>query len=296
MLDPRRTAFRPDIAADFLKGIVKADCYVSGQRMLVSTPTAPLKNRPDRICSMSAELIKGEIFTVYDEKDSWCWGQSQEDDYVGWVLSANLSADVPDFDSNPNYRVCVLATHIYAEPDIRSPCIDWVPLLGKVCVTDNNIKAKGMNFPFCAVERGYIPIQHLLALDAFSAEEKKKDFVSIAELFTGTPYLWGGETVRGIDCSALVQNSLLACGYFCPRDSDMQQGELGVEKDPNAAMARGDLVFWKGHVGVMCDSETILHATAHSMVVVRESFDTVVRRHASLHDVGDVCQIRRLPD
>jgi len=145
---------------------------------------------------------------------------------------------------------------------------------------------------FAALQGGvFVVARHLAAID-----RPARDFVEIAERFIGTPYLWGGCTRIGIDCSGLVQTSLLAANIAAPRDSDMQRDELG---DPIKILPeldnlrRGDLVFWNGHVGVMIDSVMLVHSNAHHMMVVTEPLPEAAVRIAKAGG-GEITSIKRL--
>ena len=102
------------------------------------------------------------------------------------------------------------------------------------------------------------------------------DAAGVALRFLGAPYLWGGRESLGLDCSGLVQQALAACGKACPRDTDMQAG-IGVAVAPGD-LARGDLVFWKGHVGMMLDAERMVHANGHHMATVVEPLAEAIAR------------------
>ncbi|MGB0498409.1 MAG: C40 family peptidase, partial [Rubricella sp.] len=169
---------------------------------------------------------------------------------------------------------------VYAEPDLKGRPIDALPFLARVSIL-------GQSGRWLETEAGWVPGRHLS-----EAAPAVADWVSVAERFEGAPYLWGGRSTLGIDCSALVQLSLMAAGRDCPRDSDMQAA-LGSAVSEDAPLRRGDLVFWKGHVGVMLDGATLLHANAFHMATVREPLNLVRDRIEAMGD-GPVTGIRRL--
>jgi cell wall-associated NlpC family hydrolase len=280
-LDPRRNAFRPDLAAVALRGQVIAARYTAGIVRQVIRPAVPLRRQPAPNVGLDTEAIFGERVTVYDEAEGWAWVQLHRDRYVGYVPSAALSDDVFE----PTHRVKALGTFVYPAPDIKSPPVLHLSLNAELRIAEWGEK-------FCRLERGgFIVTRHLVEADRY-----ERDFVDVAERFIGTPYLWGGRTRIGIDCSGLVQVALEAAGKQCPRDSDMQLAELGTafhlsEKLDN--LERGDLIFWPGHVGIMGDSLMLVHANAHHMAVVAETLPEAAER--ILRTGSPIAAVRRLP-
>jgi cell wall-associated NlpC family hydrolase len=177
-----------------------------------------------------------------------------------------------------------LGTFVYPVPDIKSPPIMHLSLNSELCIASADerfMMLKG---------GGFVVTRHI-------AERGRRapDFVELAERFIGTPYLWGGRTRLGIDCSGLVQVTLEAAGIAAPRDTDMQQAELGTEvaiPDVLDGMQRGDLIYWKGHVGIMADSVTLVHANAHHMQVVAETLPEAIERIAKLG--AEIAAVKRL--
>lgn len=276
--DPRITAARPDLAADFLEGKIEALRYAPGTEMQVSAAVLDLRSAPDRDAMLATQLLHGEGFTVYEERpDGFAWGQSTRDGYVGYVGAAGLSTPGP----TANVQVSALMTHIYGHPDMKTKVLSQLPFLSRL--TRDGITS---NFAVIGEDR-YCPQQHLSPIGALG-----DDFVAITERFLGAPYLWGGRTMLGIDCSGLVQIALQATGEKPPRDSDMF-AVLGGAIDMSAILARGDLILWKGHIGIMRDKETILHANAHSMSVASEPLSVVKSRIAE-NGFGEITACRRL--
>jgi cell wall-associated NlpC family hydrolase len=280
-LDPRRNAYRPDLAAEALRGTVQAPRYVAGERRQVVHSAAPVRAAPNALASWTTEALFGELVTVHEERDGWAWVQLERDGYVGYMRSAALTAQVRD----PTHRVKALGTSLYPAPDIKAS--PWLPI--------------SMNALLCVAELGptftrladgsFVPTRHIIEIDRFAP-----DFVAIAERFTGVPYLWGGRSRLGLDCSGLVQVALHAAGVEAPRDSDMQQAELGDEVAVASdldGLIRGDLVFWKGHVGIMLDGFLMLHANAYHMGVVAELVSSAAGRIAAAGST--VTAIKRLP-
>jgi cell wall-associated NlpC family hydrolase len=277
--DPRLSPVRPDLAAARLRGQVQAARFVEGEVMEVRDAQAPVRREPRPDAALDTEALKGERITVYETTDEgWCWGQLEADGYVGWLPANALTAPGPA----PTHQVCALQTLVFPGPDIKLPPAGALPLGAKVTVMrqDKNL---------AVTPGGYIPGNHLAALNVHET-----DFVAVAERFLGTPYLWGGKTSHGIDCSGLVQVALTACGISCPRDSDMQERALGhMQTGGIAELQRGDLLFWKGHVAIARDEATIIHANAHHMSVAIEPAQAALSRIcASGSEVTSIKRIR----
>lgn len=279
MSDPRITPARGDLAADFLKGSVAAERYVPGRPMRIVTPQTPLKRQPFPDSPYETEALMGEVFTVYDEDEGWAWGQLAGDGYVGWMSANALGAADPA----PTHRVVALRTFLYPGPSIKAEPLGALSLGASVCVR----RSEGA---FAATPQGFVHAGHLAPLD-----EAAPDFVAVAERLIGIPYLWGGKSSLGIDCSGLVQLSMAMAGIAAPRDSDMQEAALGTALPTGTTdLRRGDLVFWKGHVGLLTDSATLLHANGHHMMVAREPLAAAIARIAA-KSYGAVTALRRLP-
>ena len=214
------------------------------------------------------EMIYGDRFRVLQHKGHHVFGQRVFDGYVGYASFEGLGEVHAD-----THWVTALATHRYQEPDLKSPARSgpsFGATLGVECEVNGYLKS---------YEGDFVPSQHLRPLD-----QRFDDHVSVAERFIGAPYLWGGDSCWGIDCSGLVQLSFRGIGRICHRDSDLQRNSIGRKLTEGEAPRRGDFAFWKGHVGMMVDELTLLHATAHDMAVVKEPFVRVKRRIAAISD------------
>jgi cell wall-associated NlpC family hydrolase len=281
-LDARRNVFRNDLAALSLRGLIVSPRYSAGSVRQVGRPAVPLRREPNPTLGLETEALFGELVKVYDEAEGWAWIQLQRDRYVGYVPSAALTTEI----LSTTHRVKSLGTFVYPVADIKTPPIMHLPLNAEVRVVDWTEK-------FCRLEHGgFVVTRHLTERDRY-----ERDFVDIAERLIGSPYLWGGRTRIGIDCSGLVQVSLEAAGRSCPRDTDMQAAELGepVPIQPQLEnLVRGDLVFWKGHVGIMSDGLMLVHANAHHMAVAAETLPEAADRIAKANDGSPIVAIRRL--
>jgi cell wall-associated NlpC family hydrolase len=279
--DPRLTPARADLAARTLEGKVEAARYVDGQVYEVIDPQAPLRAEPKPDAPLATEALKGERATIYDiDAEGWAWGQLAADGYVGWLPANALVAAGPP----PTHKVAALRTLAFPGPSIKQPPIEALPLGARLHIVRIEDRM--------AVTRSgaYVPQAHLAALDSHEA-----DFVAVAERFVGVPYLWGGKTALGLDCSGLLQVALTACGIACPRDSDMQERALGssvAAAADRAALKRGDLIFWKGHVAIVRDSVSLIHANAFDMAVVVEPIARAAARIAAAG--SEVTGVRRL--
>ena len=275
--DRRLTPIRPDLAAASLRGRVPAPRYVQGRVMQVKEPSAPLRREPASDAPLETQALFGEGVVVYDEHEGWGWVQLERDLYVGYLPLAALGQPVA-----PTHRVAALRTHVYPGPSIKLPPVASLPLgaLTRIARRDGDFAV--------TAEGGYVWARHLADVDA-----REPDFVAVAEKFLNAPYLWGGRTADGIDCSGLVQTGLASAGFAAPRDSDMQESELGEPVRAEATLARGDLVFWKGHVGVMRDADRLLHASGWHMTVVSEPL-AQARARIAVSGGGNLTGVRRI--
>jgi cell wall-associated NlpC family hydrolase len=275
--DPRLTPARADLAAKALEGKVAAARYVEGQAYEVIEAQTPLRAEAAPDASFLTEALKGERVTIYDTNaEGWAWGQLAADGYVGWLSENALKPT----GAPPTHKVTALRTLVFPGPSIKLPPIEALPLGARLTV------ARFEDRLAVTAAGAYVPAPHLAPIDHYES-----DFVAMAERFLGAPYLWGGKTMLGLDCSGLVQVALTACGVPCPRDSDMQEAAFCEAADISNPQ-RGDLMFWKGHVAIVRDRLTLIHANAFHMAVVIEPIAEAVAR---IRGAGsEITSVRRL--
>ena len=306
--DPRITPARPDLAASHLEGLVEAARFVAGRDLEVVAAQAPLRRLPTPDSHYDTEALKGELVTIYEETvEGWCWGQLCSDGYVGWMPAAALRPPGPP----ATHRIAALRTLVYPGRSIKVPPLDALSFGCRVAVSSGadppppppppppypppprpppaaQAGGRTANVLTLLADGLYVPTCHLAPIAS-----TEPDFVAVAERFVGVPYLWGGKTSLGVDCSGLVQLTLAASGVDCPRDSDMQERGVGREVAPSeiADLRRGDLVFWSGHVAIARGDATLVHANAFHMAVAVEPVADAVRRIAAAG--GAITSIRR---
>ncbi|SEH79715.1 NlpC/P60 family protein [Rhizobium tibeticum] len=273
MLDRRLHAYRADLAEAGLEGRVDALRFVAGAPAQVAVPVIGLRPAPDLAKGIDTELLLGEDVTVFDRANGWCWVKAASDGYVGYLPETALS----DALATPTHIVTVQRTFLYQEAELRKPCKAILSMGSRVRIVG---EADTRGNRYAMLEDGTaIFAKHLQPI----GEGEGGDYVEVASRFLETPYLWGGRSGLGIDCSGLVQLSMLMTGRSAQRDTDMQAATLG-EPIHRSELRRGDLVFWKGHVAVLEDPETIIHANGHTMTVARENLEDAIKRIGWLYE------------
>ncbi len=277
MTDRRALAANGRVAAVELEGLVEAGAFVAGAWARVAVPVADLCAAPGG--ARDRQLLLGARFRVLERRGGWAFGVAGADGYAGYLAEAALGPEV-----GVTHRVAVPATHLYPAPDLKRRERAWLPFGAALRV----VSASGA---FLETSGGdFVPAAHLRPLDA-----PLDDPVTVAELFLGVPYLWGGNSSAGIDCSGLVQVACHAAGIACPGDSDQQETALGTTLPPGTPPARGDLLFWPGHVAWVADGDTLIHANAHAMAVAFEPIEAAIARIAAQGE-GGVTRHARLRD
>jgi cell wall-associated NlpC family hydrolase len=266
MSDPRLTPANGRVACETLRGTVAADAYVTGAARQVSVPVADLLRAPNG--PRDRQLLLGEGVRLLEDHDGWAFVQASKDGYCGYVHGSQVEAP-----SAPTHWINAPSSQAYEAANFKSR--DLMPLS-----FGSNITVLEMHARFAETSHGFVPRQHICAIG-----DVERGPAQVARLFLGTPYLWGGNSRFGIDCSGLVQAALLACGMDCAGDSDQQESSLG--RDATGNPKAGDLLFWKGHVAMLADNKTLIHANAHHMAVVLEGLDVAVARIAAQGD-GDI--------
>jgi cell wall-associated NlpC family hydrolase len=267
-LDPRMNAYRPDLADVRLLDLVTAAHFVRAADHFCTAPRAPLRTRDDREAPLASEILFGETFEVLEIAGEWAWGRAQHDGYVGYAPASALAPAATT--RTPTHKVSAASALLFSAPDIKSPVIHTLPMNAR-------LRAAHPEGEFLLLDSGgYVHCRHVQQLAG-----RAPSHLEAARLLLGTPYLWGGRTREGVDCSGLVQAALFAAGRECPRDSDMQREWLGrpVDGEPEA----GDLLFFPGHVGIIESPAMLLHANAYWMSTVIEPLEDVVERLRPKH-------------
>ena len=278
-LDTRLNACRPDLADSGLRGKVDAAAYADGRAARVAVGRLALMTHPGGGGRMGSELLFGEEIRIFEERDGWAWLQNATDGYVGYARADGTGAPA----GPPTHYVSALRTFLYDEPDLKSAVIDMA----------------SMNSPLvrCGEAGGFMELATggwIWAAHCAAIDEHEDDHAAVALRFLETPYLWGGRSSVGLDCSGLVQMALARCGKPILRDTDMQAdfGDPVPFTGDEAALAHGDLVFWKGHVGIWLAGGDFIHANATDMKVARGQF-AAIADHIARVTGGGVTAVRR---
>lgn len=275
--DPRIVAIRPDLADIAVAGVHFAPHYAAPMMMSGVLPAAAMRASPSLDAEQTSELLFGEGFALLDLTGGWAWGYSLADHYVGYLAAEALGAPIA-----PTHRVDMIEAMLHSAPDAASGGPAVLPR-GALVMGD----AEG---EWLKTSHGYLPLAGLVEVG-----HEHDDPAAVAEAMAGTPYLWGGRTAKGIDCSGLVQLAWASAGIQLPRDSDLQLAALGADKDIAAAdLARGDLVFFPGHVGIMADGRNLVHASRRWMETKVEPLADVVARFAEEGHQPPVSGMKRL--
>ena len=275
-LDPRLNAYRKDLADSRLRGKVDAENYCDGEAFRITSHFADIFKLPDEESGLQAQVLYGHDVTVFERTDGWSWAQSLYDGYVGYIRNSTLTA--ADGLKAPTHLVSAPRTFLYPQPDLKKHRVGYRSIGSKLTVVDE-VTTRGTDYAILDSGEAVIA-HHLIKLGSW-----ENDPVSVAERLMHTPYLWGGNSGFGIDCSGLVSLANMLCGNTVLRDSDMQANSIGVPLETDYSnLQRGDLVFWNGHVGMMVDPENMLHTNGNTMNVALEKLSDAIERIGYLYD------------
>lgn len=273
--DPRLHAYRPDLADARLRGEVEAARFVEGRPACIGVPVADIRKAPRPDGGLNTQALHGDDVRVFDMAEGWAWIQAERDGYVGYVADTVLA----ERRASPTHVVATARTFLYSGPDLKLPATGALSLGSRLTIA-GSAETRGTRYALLSTGEAVIA-SHLWPLDRHA-----EDYVAVAEMLIHTPYLWGGASGFGIDCSGLVQLSMLMAGRSVLRDSDMQAATLGSPVQPGegfSGLQRGDLVFWKGHVAIMTDAENMIHANGHTMTVAHEPLRAAIDRISYLY-------------
>ena len=272
-MDRRLHPATPRVAHISLTGQVDAPRFTTGQSLSVAMPLVDLLRSPNgpRI----RQLVLGESFCAIDREQGHVFGFAEKDGYCGWLANAALGPIL-----HPTHWVATPGTHLYEGPKVQTAALAPLHMGARLQVI-------ALHGTWAETPAGFVPMAHLKPLD-----ETLADPVSVAESLLGTPYLWGGNSRHGMDCSGLAQIAHLSCGIAAPGDSDLQE-TMGQALPEDVALQRGDLIFWRGHIALIVDANRLIHANGHTMSVAYEDTAACIARIRA-QDGGPVTHRRRL--
>lgn len=274
MTDRRLTPANGRVAHVSFRGVVEAERYVAGTPARIAVPLADLLAGPGG--PRDRQVLMGEKVAVLDRHEGFAFVQAEKDGYCGYLPEAVLGED-----RAATHWVAAPATHLYREPSLKTPEAAYLTMGARLTIVADHPR-------FLETADGlFAPRPHLRDLG-----DRAADPAAVAESFLGTPYLWGGNSRSGIDCSGLVQAAILACGIACPGDSDMQERTVGIALPAGTPVRRSDLLFWKGHVAMAVSPDRLIHANGFQMAVGHEGIAEAIARIAAQGE-GPVIAIRR---
>jgi cell wall-associated NlpC family hydrolase len=268
-LDPRLNAFRADLADEWLRGVVAAPRYAAGRPARVVAGVVPVHRAPDRRAEVATFFHYGEAVRVFDDAGGFAWCQSLSDRYVGYVEAGAIATGMPP---QPTHFVATFGSYAFEEPDLRAPARDFLPRHSAVTLPESDRVTRGTLYGRLATGL-YLPLACLAP-----APPRSPDIAAAAALYLGCPYLWGGRSFLGLDCSGLVQSACRDLGMSVPRDTDMQREAIGrmVAIDDLAALQRGDLIYMPGHVLIYAGDGWVIHADGATLTVRRDDLAALI--------------------
>lgn len=272
-LDPRLNAYRDDLADERLRGLVAATRYVEGRTARIIAGRAPVRRSPEPQAEIDTFFHYGDPVLVFDMADGYAWCQSLFDGYVGYVEACHIAIGaVPA----PTHFVATLGSYSYEAPDLRSAVADFLPRHSAVVAAATGLVTRGTEYVRLDTG-GHLPLACLAP-----QMPRSPSLVAAALLYLGCPYLWGGRSWLGIDCSGLVQNAFRDIGVAVPRDTDMQRDTIGdaVAVSKQADLLPGDLLYLPGHVLIHAGDGAVIHADGASMTVRRDKLREWMRARA----------------
>lgn len=269
--DPRVTAHRGDLADIALAGKLFAPHYAEAMPMRCAAPKAMIRKQGNKNHEAVSELLHGEDFQLLDVVGDWAWGFCDHDGYVGYLPVHALQHQRKT--AQPTHLISARAALIFIEPDVKAGVIKRLPMGAKLACGELSECGK-----FLKTGKGYVHIRHVQEIGAKLVFDGTNSTVAFAEQLVGAPYLWGGRSGDGLDCSGLIQMVLGLTGQSVPRDADQQLSGIGTEIAADDELKRGDIVFFPDHVGIMTDSDRIIHANIHWMRVIVEPLSDVIAR------------------
>ncbi|MFD1883763.1 NlpC/P60 family protein [Paracoccus pacificus] len=250
--DRRLTPATDRVALDSLRGMIAAENWTEGTPARLIRPVADLRRAPGG--PRDRQVIFGADLTLIETRDGWSFVQARADGYCGWIETDAVTTTTPPI----THWVNAPGSTIFSGPDLKTPDLMGLSLGAR-------LSSEGVEGRFLRLAEGagFVPLQHVAAVD-----QPAPDPAGVAEMLLGTPYLWGGNSRWGIDCSGLAQAAMRAAGRICAGDSDQQWRLSGAVVTDR--IQRSDLLFWKGHVAIALSPDQMIHANANRMAVTVE--------------------------
>ena len=206
-------------------------------------PKANMNLKPDSNSEVVSQILYGEKFKIFSENKGWLKIKTIYDNYIGYIRKDKFFKKF-----NPTNKIYVLKSRIYKKKDNKFLKTNNYLYFG------SSVSVKNKDNKFIEFENN----RWIKKKDTRSINHFEKNFSKIFKLFLNTKYLWGGKTSQGIDCSALIQIYFYYNRIFFPRDTKDQIKYC--KKKINKKLVKGDIIFWKGHVGICVNNKKFIHA------------------------------------